>query len=206
MNKKAIILDFDNTIYSAPSIGKVLFAPLLELIEQDGSHREHMVQLKADIMRRPFQVIAKDYNFSEELTQKCTAFLKELTYNGKIEPFDDYQFLRDLAIDKFLVTTGFFKLQQSKIEGTKIIQDFKEIHIVDPSTSDRTKKDVFADIMERHNYQPSDVLVVGDDPHSEIKAAQELGIEAILYDHPKLNTSVTNITRIENFNALKQFI
>jgi len=206
MHKKAIILDFDNTIYSAPSIGDQLFARLLEMIEHDRNHQEHMEQLKTDIMRRPFQVIAKEYNFSEELNQKCIAFLKELTYNGKIEPFDDYQFLRDLTVDKFLVTTGFYKLQQSKIEGMKITQDFKEIHIVDPLTSCRTKKDVFAEIMERHAYQPSDVLVIGDDLHSEIKAAQELGIEAILYDHSKLNTSVANITRIENFNALKQFI
>lgn len=206
MHKKAIILDFDNTIYSAPSIGNELFAPLLKIIEKDGKHLEQIEQLKADMMRRPFQVIAKDYNFSEELTEKCTAFLKELTYNGKIEPFDDYQFLRELAIDKFLVTTGFFKLQQSKIEGMKLTQDFKEIHIVDPSTSDRTKKDVFGDIMQRHNYQPSDVLVVGDDLHSEIKAAQALGIEAVLYDHSKLNTAVIDITRIEDFSALKEFI
>ena len=31
--------------------------------------------------------------------------------------------------------------------------DFKEIHIIDPATSDKTKRDVFADIIERNDYR-----------------------------------------------------
>jgi putative hydrolase of the HAD superfamily len=128
--------------------------------------------------------------------------LKDLAYNGKIEPFEDYQAVRKLPVDKFLVTTGFLKLQQSKIEGMKIAGDFKEIHIVDPLTSFTTKKDVFADIIQRHGYDKSEVLILGDDLHSEIKAAQELGIEAILYDGLKLHTDDTTVKRIESFDAL----
>jgi putative hydrolase of the HAD superfamily len=110
--------------------------------------------------------------------------------------------VKDLVADKFLVTTGFLKLQQSKVEGMKIRNDFKEIHIVDPSTSDRTKKDLFAEIIERHGYHKSEVLVVGDDPQSEIKAAQDLGIDAILYDKSGLHKGITSIRRIENFKEL----
>lgn len=206
MRKKAIIFDLDNTIYSVHSIGEELFAPLFKMIEHDVGIIQNIEKIKDDIMRRPFQIVAKDYQFSRQLTEKGQTLLKTLTYNGKIEPFEDYSFVKELLVDKFLVTTGFLKLQQSKIEGMKIGQHFKEIHIVDSSTSDQTKKDVFAAIMKRHNYQSTEVLVVGDDLHSEIKAAKELGLEAILYDHSKLNTSVTNIIRIENFNALKQLI
>ncbi len=60
--------------------------------------------------------------------------------------------------------------------------DFEELHIVDPEISKLTKKDVFEDIMQRHKYSPDDLLVVGDDPESEIKAATELGIETFLFD------------------------
>jgi putative hydrolase of the HAD superfamily len=60
--------------------------------------------------------------------------------------------------------------------------DFVEIHIVDPEKSPLTKKDVFADIMARHNYTAEDVLVIGDDPESEIKAAKALGIDTFLFD------------------------
>ena len=49
-------------------------------------------------------------------------------------------------------------------------------------------------------------MAIGDDVDSEIKAAQELGMEAILYDPSKPNTSVRNVTTIANYNVLKDFI
>jgi putative hydrolase of the HAD superfamily len=202
MHKKVLIFDLDNTVYPVHSIGEELFAPLFALIMEDGNHAQVIDRIKDDIMRKPFQLVARAYDFSDELTTKGIALLKDLEYTGKIEPFDDYLFVKDLVAEKFLVTTGFLKLQQSKVEGMKIRNDFKEIHIVDPSTSDRTKKDLFAEIIERHGYHKSEVLVVGDDPHSEIKAAQDLGIDAILYDKSDLHKGVTSIRRIENFKEL----
>lgn len=206
MHKKAIIFDLDNTIYSVRSIGNELFASLFELIIQDGSHAENMEKIKEEIMRRPLQLVASDYNFSAELTQKGIELLKDTAYQGKIEPFSDYEFARNLPVDKFLVTTGFLKLQQSKVEGMKIGQDFKEIHIVDPLTSDKTKKDIFADIMKRHSYSKSELLVVGDDLHSEIKAAQELGIDSVLYDKFHLHDNNTSLRKISDFKQLESFL
>jgi putative hydrolase of the HAD superfamily len=63
-----------------------------------------------------------------------------------------------------------------------IEDDFKHIHIVDPDVSQQTKKDVFAEIMQAHHYTPGNLLVIGDDPESEIKAAKILGIDTFLYD------------------------
>ncbi len=205
MPKKALILDLDNTIYSVHSIGEELFTSLFHLIHQDGIHGSKMEQIKDDIMRRPFQVVARDYGFSEELTQQGLALLIESRYEGKIEPFEDYAFVRALPLNRFLVTTGFLKLQQSKVEGMKLEQDFAEIHIVDPSTSERTKKDVFADILKRHGCAKEQVLVVGDDLDSEIKAAQDLGIEAVLYDNFHRHREQTPVPRISNFRELTQF-
>lgn len=213
MGKKAIIFDLDNTIYSVHSIGDELFATLFEMIRQDGHHSENMEEIKDDIMRRPFQMVARDFQFSRELTENGMVLLNELTYEGKIEPFKDYQFVKNLAIDKFLVTTGFPKLQQSKVTGMKIEQDFKEIHIVDPSTSDKTKLDVFADIMKRHGYAREELLVVGDDLHSEIKTAQDLGIDAVLYDNFNRHNNIAtpsdhsaSLPVISDFKQLSQFL
>jgi len=205
MRKKAIIFDLDNTIYSVHSIGNELFNSLFELIFENGNHTENKDKIKGDIMRRPFQMVASEYNFSEELTQKGISLLKDITYQGKIEAFSDYEFARNLPVDKFLVTTGFLKLQQSKVRGMKIGPDFKEIHIVDPLTSDRTKKDMFTDIMKRHGYTESELLVVGDDLHSEIKAAQELGIDTVLYDKSNLHNN-SSIRKISDFSQLKSFL
>jgi len=36
--------------------------------------------------------------------------------------------------------------------------------------------------MQTYDYTPGDLLVIGDDPESEIKAAKALGIDTFLYD------------------------
>jgi putative hydrolase of the HAD superfamily len=206
MHKRAIIFDLDNTIYPVHSIGSELFSPLFQLINDSGNHIQNMEQIRADIMRRPFQLVAAEFSFSDDLTQQGIMLLKNLTYEKAIEPFDDYHFARNLPTDKYLVTTGFLKLQQSKVKAMNLEADFKEIHIVDPSSSSLTKKDVFADIMKRHKYNVSDLLVIGDDLHSEIKAAQQLGIDVVLYDKLQLHNDVTSLHKISDFQQLVSLV
>lgn len=202
MKKKAIIFDLDNTIFPVPQIGHELFAPLFALIEQEGSQLGNLPGIKDEVMRRPFQQVAKDYGFSGSLTSQCIAILKELAYEGKIEPFEDYKLLQQLPVDKFLVTTGFKKMQQSKISRMRLEKDFKEIHIIDPSTTSQVKKDVFAEIQHRYGFSPEEMLVVGDDLHSEIKAAHELGFDAIWYDKYQRYEEVAGVKKIADYQEL----
>jgi putative hydrolase of the HAD superfamily len=48
--------------------------------------------------------------------------------------------------------------------------------------------------------------VIGDDLHSEIKAAQDLGIDTILYDKFNLPPDDNSLERINDFSALKYFL
>ena len=203
MNKKAIIYDLDNTIYPVSAVGDSLFEPFLTLITQCPEHDGDFDAIKSDMFRKPFQAVAAEHHFSARLTQMGLDFLRDVTYNGPISYFDDYPEIKNIKAERFLVTTGFYNLQYSKIRGMGIENDFAEIHVVDPLTSTQTKKDVFADIMHRHNYALSDVLVVGDDPESEIKAALELGIDAVLYDKPGRHSD-TKLLRITNYAALAE--
>jgi putative hydrolase of the HAD superfamily len=97
-------------------------------------------------------------------------------------PYEQYSTLRQIPIDKFLVTTGFTKLQMSKVEMLNIEADFKKIYVVDPEQSNQTKKDIFQKIIQENGYATEEVLVIGDDPKSEIKAAIELGIDTFFFD------------------------
>lgn len=206
MRKKAFIIDLDNTIFPVPQIGDVLFAPLFALIEQEGSHAHELPKIKDEVMRRPFQLVAKDHHFSEELTGKSIELLKTLTYNDTIEPFEDYVLIQRLPQDKFLVTTGFRKMQQSKADRLALANDFKEIHIIDPTTTKQVKKDVFAEILQRHGYAKEDLLIIGDDLHSEIKAAQELGIDAIWYDKEERYEPVKGVMKIKDYGELLKML
>lgn len=202
MRQKALILDLDNTIFPVNSIGDKLFAPLFDLVKSDEHAAEKFDQIRIEVMRRPFQLVAKQFNFSKDLTDKGMEILKSLSYNEHIDPFPDYRIIKEMQIDKYLVTTGFRKMQQSKVDAMHLQGDFKEIHIIDPVSTDKIKKDVFAEIIERHHYTKSDMLVIGDDLNSEIKGAKDLGIDAVLYDKSGLNKNEKSVIRITDFAEL----
>ncbi len=183
MRKKAIILDLDNTIYPVSSIGDRLFKSLFSLILESGEYSGDFEQIRFEIMRRPFQYIADEFKFSESLKADCFKLLSNLTYDEKMQPFEGYQTLLTLPIRRFLVTTGYTKMQYSKINQLGIENDFESIFIIDPDQSSLTKRDLFEKILADFNLKVDDVLVVGDDLNSEILHARALGIETVLYDY-----------------------
>lgn len=111
-----------------------------------------------------------------------------------------------MSYEKFLVTAGYQKFQQSKITGLNLEKDFKEIHIVDASVTNLTKKDVFADIIDRYKYKISEVLVIGDDLDSEIKAGIELGIDTVVYDKLGFNNGKISSPKIKDYRQLVDFL
>jgi putative hydrolase of the HAD superfamily len=185
--KTALIFDLDNTIYPVSSIADKLFGELFAVLDQhinviNAAHPDTLTRIKEEMTRRPFQYIADKYRLKAEIREAMEESLRNMSYDLPMQPFDDYHHLRLIPLEKFLVTTGYPKLQYSKIRQLGIEQDFKEMFIVDPDKSSQTKKDVFAGIMEKYAYGPEELLVIGDDPASEIKAALELGIDTFLFD------------------------
>lgn len=179
---KAIFFDLDNTIYDVNSIAKELLTPLFDLIKSSGEFSIPFEDVKNLILQKPLQTVAEKSGFSKRLLEQCIAHLKGSEFHGKISPFEGFMETALLPVDKFLVTSGFTKMQLSKVRGMKLNDFFNEIHVVDFFEKERTKKDVFIQIMSKHHYLPSEILVLGDDLHSEIKAAKELGMDYLLFD------------------------
>ena len=182
--KTAIILDLDNTIYPVSSIAEYLFNKVFEFLDSLANELsiDEIDKAKEEMKRRPYQWVADKYNFSEAAKNKGLDLLKNLEYDLPMQPYEEYKYISDTKIVKFLVTTGFTKLQRSKIKLLGIEHDFKAIYIVDPEVSPETKKDIFAIIMNTNDFKPEDLLIIGDDPESEIKAAITLGIDTFLFD------------------------
>jgi Predicted hydrolase (HAD superfamily) len=200
--KKAYIFDLDNTIYPVASIADELFAPLFQLIKNSGSSEKYFDAIKFNIMRKPFQLVATQYNFSQALIKQATELLTKLTYAKKMFPYDDYACVKEIPADHFLVTTGFINMQQSKVRQLGIESDFKEIHIIDPTITQQTKKDAFAGIRDKYNYSAQQMVIIGDDPDSEIKAGNELKMDTVLYDKNNLHPHSKATYTITDFNKL----
>jgi putative hydrolase of the HAD superfamily len=62
------------------------------------------------------------------------------------------------------------------------------------------------DIMNKYHYAPHEVLVIGDDPDSEIRAANELGIDTVLYDRTNTYPHADATYRITDYHALNNAI
>ncbi|MES2428871.1 MAG: HAD family hydrolase [Bacteroidota bacterium] len=205
--KRALILDLDNTIYPVSSIADNLFAQFFELLEQHPDLDPSIIHTaKIEITRRPFQYVADDFNFSPSLKNKGIELLKTITYNEPMQPYPDYAHIRKIELDKFLVTTGFTNLQNSKVKQLGLAGDFKEIHIVDPEISTKTKQDVFKELMDKYGYAPADLLVIGDDPLSEIQAARSLNIETFLYDPNNKHPDAVSTYRGDNMEQVLSLI
>jgi putative hydrolase of the HAD superfamily len=94
-------------------------------------------------------------------------------------------------------------MQQSKVERLNLKDDFKEVLVNDPEKTQDTKKEVFESLLKKYSYQPQQVLVIGDDPDSEIKAARDLGIPTLLYDVNDEYSTATASHHIKNYSELK---
>jgi putative hydrolase of the HAD superfamily len=202
MGKKAYIFDLDNTLYSVPEYGDRMFKKLFSIIEESGDYKGDLQQIKDELMRVPLQKVAENFSFGEELKEQALEHLRQLTYDESITPFSNYELIKQLPGDRFIVTMGFEKFQWSKIKAMKIEPDFKEIFVVDPETTDKIKRDVFEEIMRKHGYTTSDVYIIGDDPESEVLAAQELGAHAILFDADDRHEAKDGVTKVDGFAAL----
>lgn len=206
MKKKAIIVDLDNTIYLVSSIGERLFKPLFQIITESGDYKGDFENLRSEIMRTPFQKVAEAFSFGAGLKIAGIKLLQETTYDEAMEPVESYNYIRELPCKKFLVTTGFTKMQNSKIRQLSLEKDFDKIFVIDPGLTTLTKKDIFEKILADNGYTATDVLVIGDDINSEIKAAQDLGIDCVLYDFNLEQTENKTLQVITDFHDLKHYI
>lgn len=206
LKKKIIILDLDNTIYPVSSIANKLFKTLFTHIEKSGEFVGDVEDVKLEIQRTPFQKVAEMFSFSDKLLTECMSIHRNLTYDAPMKAFGDYKEVQKLPHKKFLVTSGFTLLQESKVKHLGIKDDFEEIQIIDLQVTNKTKKDVFKQIIEKHELNKSDIVVIGDDKNSEIKAATELGIDCFLYDRENITSVNSDIPVISNFSELAQLI
>lgn len=206
MSKSVLIFDLDNTIYPVSSIGAKLFKTLFAAIEESGEYNGNFEAIKLEIQRTPFQKVARDFSFSEKLLKECMDIHINLVYDDPMQYFEDYNLVRKLPQMKFLVTSGFSKLQHSKIDNLGIRSDFEEIFILDLQLSNQSKKDIFELILDKYKLQKQNVLIVGDDIKSEIQAGKELGIDTVIYDRLEKYTLTNYSNRITSFAELDKFV
>ena len=193
--KQVFFIDLDNTIYFTKPNKEVLMTGLYDLLDEQNLQidQSDYQAAKDEMLRTPFLKVAEKYGFPEEVVDKTVEFLANREVVKPLIPSDDYHFIKSLKGRKFIVTAGFPKQQKSKVKMLGIADDFEEVHVVDVSVTN--KKQAFIDLIDKHQLNKDEILIVGDDAQSEIKFGLELGIETFLLDpddlHPNAKSTFT---------------
>ncbi|MDE1146984.1 MAG: HAD hydrolase-like protein [Azospirillaceae bacterium] len=180
---KAIIFDLDNCLSAADAIGPGLMDPVFQAIRAtnagtlDGAA---LLAAFADIWRLPLNVVAAVHGFTPAMRDAAWAATGDVVVTGPMAAYDDIGLLPAFDLPLFLVTTGFRRLQDSKIAAMGIAPHFREIHVdaID-QPGHRGKEAIFRDLMTRHGLDPAAVLVVGDNPEAELAAGRCLGAPTV---------------------------
>lgn len=176
----SVIFDLDYCLCAGDEVGATLYEPVFASIRRANAGaltETALAEAFAACMRFSFDVVAERFRFSAAMYRAGAQGFETAEVAAPMHGYPDLHALRDLRARRFLVTTGFPRLQQSKITALGIRSCFEAIYV--DSIADhprRGKQAIFADIVRRHGLMARATWVVGDNGESEIAAGNQLGM------------------------------
>lgn len=172
---KLLIFDLDNTLFDTRGqLGFKALNIMIEKMKKLGLSAEQEAILREKYHFTGFRILARQLGLSEEMQSIGIETYKAMDLS-KITPYDDVKLLKAMKQKKVLVTSGTKEVQLKKIEVLKIGNYFDEI-IVDESNILENKKEIFSKLLARSKLKPKEVMVIGDNPESEVAAGNKLGM------------------------------
>jgi FMN phosphatase YigB (HAD superfamily) len=203
----AFIFDLDNCLAAACEVGEDLYEPALEAIRRANRGVISSTVLNSafeDMWRYPLDWVAARYGFSQEMLEAGWEIFSKLDVKGKLHGYGDAPILSELDGKRFLVTSGFRRLQESKIAALNLTHLFTGIYVDAIDEANRLGKlGIFAHILEAHGLTAAEVLVVGDNADSEIAAGNRLGMPTAQILRPGVLHATNATFHIHSLNELK---
>lgn len=204
----AIIFDLDNCLSPARQVGD-LFEPAFAAIRQANRGTLSEAALAAaieDTWKHSLDAVAALHGFTPEMLTAGWNVLRTTTVPGTMRGYPDIGELERLPATRFLVTSGFRRLQESKIDALGIRHLFTAVHVDAIDEPGRQgKHGLFTGILRDHRLRVDDVLVVGDNPDSEIAAGNRLGIRTVQTLRPgvvRSDSATHHVTSLAELSAL----
>jgi FMN phosphatase YigB (HAD superfamily) len=180
---RALIFDLDNCLAAANEVGESLFEPAFSAIRDVNRgtvSEDKLREAFSECWRHPFDFVARKYGFSDEMTSAGWDVFSQITVETPMKGYPDLEVLRQLSPELYLVTSGFRRLQESKIKALRFGHLFKGIFVDAIDEAGRKGKEgIFQSILDAGRLTPEEVIVVGDNPDSEIEVGNRLGIRTV---------------------------
>jgi len=207
---KAIIFDLDSCLAAANEVGDELFAPAFTAIRaaNDSTVPEAVLRAAfAECWRCAFDFVADKYGFTAAMRAAGWEAFTRTEVNEPMYGYGDLAVLKELPVQRFLVTSGFRRLQESKVRALGFADWFAAIHIDALDEPARKGKcGIFQELLATYCLRPEEVLVVGDNPDSEIEAGNRLGMKTIQILRPGVPRSNQANAHINGLTELKELL
>jgi FMN phosphatase YigB (HAD superfamily) len=207
---KALIFDLDNCLAAANEVGEHLFEPGFEAIRNANRGTLSAGELNeafSECWRHPLDFVADKYGFSKDMLAAGWEVFAYTIVETPMKGYGDIAVLRELPVELFLVTSGFRGLQESKIKALRFEHLFAGIYVDAIDEADRKgKQGIFESILRTKKLKPENVLVVGDNPDSEIEAGNRLGMKTVQILRPGVPRGDNAIYYIQTLAELKRIL
>ena len=203
-----LICDLDNTLFDARSIPTTVLAPVHAALRAANTGEETLTSVELEAIidaseRMSFDLVVRELDVPPALAGAWSDAHARLSAPTPLRPFADVSVLWELPLERCLVTTGFRRFQESKVAALGLEALFPTIYIDaldDPVRAG--KRALFERIVAERSMRPTEVIVVGDSPASELAVGSELGMVTVQILRPGVRASSRAQFRIASLTEL----
>jgi putative hydrolase of the HAD superfamily len=178
-----LIFDLDNCLCSARAVGESCFSPAFAAIRAAAPSGFAPTQLRRvfrDCWTHDFEAVCTKHALTVEMRQAGFAAFADAEVRKPIEGYGDLPRLAALPGRKFLVSSGFTRLQTSKVRALGLAGVFERV-VIDAIDSPprKGKQHIFEELLSAVGVSAGEAWVIGDNAESELAAGRHLGCRTV---------------------------
>jgi phosphoglycolate phosphatase-like HAD superfamily hydrolase len=206
----ALVFDLDNCLAAADESGPQVLTPTFDAIRRANRGTlpdDTLARAFDDCWRNPLDWVAAKHGFSPEMLAAGWEVNARAEVTTRMGGYGDLDVLSELPEPRFLVTSGFRRLQESKVRALGIQPYFERVFVDAIDEPDRRgKAGIFRHILGEYGFAPDEVVVLGDSEHSEIAAGNQLGMATVQILRPGVTRATTAAHVVANLAELRALL
>ena len=180
---KGILFDLDYCILDNRTLPAGIIDSVLAPLFSSDLPEDRKKEIRETLRGNALEPVLREQQVPEPVADSMRHAYRELELasDARIKTYGDEGVISSLPTKNILVTSGYRKFQQSKIDLLEIGHLFA-YSIIDANDDSRVwkgKERIFAEILKQEGWSPDEVLVLGDNPKSELSAGKTLGIKTV---------------------------
>jgi putative hydrolase of the HAD superfamily len=149
-----------------------------------------------------------DFRIGDEVLARTmdVQFLEGLPSRNLLFPYtlEILNYLTNKGYQLHLITNGFEKVQQSKLENSGLTGYFREVITSEGSNSLKPQKEIFEYAFRRAGADPAESIMIGDSIEADIQGGINAGIDQVYVNHLGVAPSVKPTYTVGSLKELEE--